>query len=196
MIILVCTFCETDMDNIKKVSPTVFSETSLGIILDVRTSIEHAEKCLDRAHHHIPLQELNPEHFMNEKGFTKDTPIYLLCRTGKRSTLAAEKFIEQGFTKIYVIEGGLLACEAAGHKIKQSTLNMSVISLERQVRIAAGSMVILGSLFGLIFNPLFMLIPLFIGGGLVFSGITNCCGLGSLLIKAPWNRDVKSDCNP
>ena len=56
-------------------------------------------------------------------------------------------------------------------------------SLERQVRIAAGSLVFLGTLCGVVIHPAFLAVPLFVGGGLVFAGLTGFCGLGELLKK-------------
>ena len=63
-------------------------------------------------------------------------------------------------------------------------------SLERQVRIAAGSLVFLGTLCGVVIHPAFLAVPLFVGGGLVFAGLTGFCGLGELLKKLPWNVRV------
>jgi hypothetical protein len=63
-----------------------------------------------------------------------------------------------------------------------------VISLERQVRIAAGLLVLLGELLGWHVHAVFHAIPVFVGAGLVFAGITDWCGMGLLLARMPWNR--------
>ena len=68
------------------------------------------------------------------------------------------------------------------------------ISLERQVRIAAGAIAALGALLGLMLNPLFSIIPLFVGGGLVFAGVTDRCGMALVLTKAPWNKINQGTC--
>ncbi|NBX65510.1 MAG: rhodanese-like domain-containing protein [Proteobacteria bacterium] len=86
-----------------------------GIILDVRTVAEHEEKRLAAPHAHVPLDTLNPEDIMLKHGLDSGAPVYLLCKGGKRATQAAEKFQASGFTNLTVIEGGLIACEAAGH---------------------------------------------------------------------------------
>ena len=62
-----------------------------------------------------------------------------------------------------------------------------VISLERQVRIAAGSFVLTGVLLAIFVHPYFIAIPAFVGTGLIFAGITDWCGMGLLLAKLPWN---------
>jgi predicted branched-subunit amino acid permease len=68
------------------------------------------------------------------------------------------------------------------------SLGKKSISIERQVRIAAGGLVLLGVIFGLLINHVFLLLSGFIGAGLIFAGITDWCGMGLLLARAPWNR--------
>ncbi len=167
-----------------------------GIIVDVRTLMEHGEKHLAFGHAHAPLDELNPTDFMMRRGLDKDSGVYLLCRSGKRATQAAEKFIAEGYRNVHVIEGGIIACENSGHEVQGHAANKDVlpaqakgpISLERQVRIAAGTIAASGALLGLMINPLFGLIPLFVGGGLIFAGVTDRCGMALILTKAPWNK--------
>jgi len=43
-------------------------------------------------------------------------------------------------------------------------------------------------------NKLFAIIPLAVGCGLLFAGLTGICGLALLLAKMPWNKS--SFCNP
>jgi rhodanese-related sulfurtransferase len=163
-----------------------------GIILDVRTKMEHAEKCMSLQHVNVPLDELQPDTLMNAHGLNKDSSVYILCRSGKRAAMAAEKFAKAGYHNVSVVEGGIEACEGCGHPIEGSALLgikiTGPISLERQVRIAAGLFTAIGAALGLFIDPLFSLIPLFVGSGLVFAGITDRCGMALILTKAPWNR--------
>jgi predicted branched-subunit amino acid permease len=64
----------------------------------------------------------------------------------------------------------------------------SAISIERQVRIGAGSLVLIGVILGFLIHPAFFGLTAFIGAGLVFAGVTDWCGMGLLLARAPWNR--------
>jgi hypothetical protein len=64
----------------------------------------------------------------------------------------------------------------------------ATISLERQVRIAAGSIVLIGTLMGAFVHPAFLGLSAFVGAGLVFAGITDTCGMGMLLARMPWNQ--------
>jgi len=175
-------------------------DPNASIILDVRTGMEHAEKRLTFGHAHMPLDELKPADFMMRHGLDKDSGVYILCRSGKRAAQAAEKFVAEGYRNIHVIEGGIIACEECGQKVEGHAVNMNAapaqakgpISLERQVRIAAGAIAATGALLGLVINPLFSIIPLFVGCGLIFAGVTDRCGMALVLTKAPWN---KMSCN-
>ncbi|MCS5707652.1 rhodanese-like domain-containing protein [Candidatus Berkiella cookevillensis] len=171
-----------------------------GIILDVRTKMEHAEKHIGFSHAHVPLDELKPTELMVHHGLAKNAEVYILCRSGKRASQAAEKFIAEGYCNVKVIEGGITACEMCGHDIKGYGTQISTtqtklkkpISLERQVRIAAGLFVTLGAALALFISPLFSIIPLFVGCGLIFAGITDRCGMALILTKAPWNKTKDS----
>lgn len=173
-----------------------------GIILDVRTGMEHAEKRLTFAHAHVPLDELRPTDFMMRHGLDKDSDVYIVCRSGKRAAQAAEKFVAEGYRKVHVVEGGIVACENCGYPVhgtgtKSAAGNSGAkgsFSLERQVRIAAGAFAATGSLLGLMVHPLFTIIPLFVGGGLIFAGITDRCGMALILTKAPWNKMNPTSC--
>jgi hypothetical protein len=60
----------------------------------------------------------------------------------------------------------------------------------RQVQIAAGSMIVLGVVLGMLVAPGFYLLSGFVGAGLVFAGVTGTCGLASVLRLMPWNRET------
>lgn len=184
--------------------------TQGGLLLDVRTDMEHAEKHLSLPHAHVPLDQLKPSDVMQRHGFTHDDPVYLLCRAGKRAEQAAQKFIAEGYRNIHVITGGIVACEECGQPVKGSNAPVKEesgasacsaspkmvaggkITLERQVRIAAGGMAAVGALLALCVSPAFALIPLAVGGGLVFAGVTDRCGLALMLTKAPWNKTCQT----
>jgi rhodanese-related sulfurtransferase len=152
-------------------------------VLDVRTPVEFAEVHVPQARN-VPLDQLQP----GAVQVPKDQPVYLLCRSGQRATKAAEQLAKQGFANPIVVEGGTLAWIAANLPVTRSAVK--VISLERQVRIAAGSLVLIGVLLGWFVHRGFYGLAAFVGAGLVFAGITDFCGMGLLLAKLPWNRRV------
>ena len=110
-----------------------------ALILDVRTPVEFAEVHAVRAVN-VPLDRLNVESLAQVGGVALTQPVYLLCRGGQRATTAAEKLRSLGYTHPVVIVGGTLAWIAAGLPVVRGASR--VISLERQVRIAAGALVL------------------------------------------------------
>jgi hypothetical protein len=61
------------------------------------------------------------------------------------------------------------------------------MSLERQVRIFAGSLVVIGTLLSWFVHSAFSVIPALIGCALVYAGITNNCFAAMMLAKLPYN---------
>jgi rhodanese-related sulfurtransferase len=156
-------------------------------LLDVRTPVEFAEVHVAQARN-VPLDELQPKALFGSGALPQDQPVYLLCRSGARARKAAEKFAQDGFGQTVVVEGGTLGWIEAGLPAERGAAK--VISLERQVRIAAGSLVLAGAVLGCLVHPGFYGLSAFVGAGLVFAGITDFCGMGLLLAKMPWNKRV------
>ncbi|MFG1432014.1 rhodanese-like domain-containing protein [Xanthobacter sp. V2C-8] len=154
-------------------------------LIDVRTPAEYGEVHIPEARS-APLDALNPQALERAGQVERDKPLYLICRTQNRSKAAATAFEKAGFTNVLVVEGGTSAWDAAGYPVARGA--RKVISLERQVRIAAGTLVVLGVLLAWLVQPLFILLSAFVGAGLVFAGVTDTCGLGLLLTRAPWNQ--------
>lgn len=155
------------------------------ILIDVRTPVEFAEVRVPQAQNH-PLDRFHAGELLDTGTLTLGRPAYLLCRSGQRATKAAEKLIAEGFNDAVVVEGGTLAWIEAGLLVERG--KAKVISLERQVRIAAGAIVLTGVLLAHFVNPAFIWLSGFVGAGLVFAGISDWCGMGLLLAKAPWNQ--------
>lgn len=87
------------------------------------------------------------------------------------------------------VEGGTQAWNQAGLPVVRGK---KAISLERQVRIAAGLLVVTGSVLGCFVSPHWIGLSAFVGAGLTFAGITDTCGMGMLLARMPWNQVAKS----
>lgn len=156
------------------------------VLIDVRTPAEYAEVHIPQAVSR-PLQGLDPAALAAAGIVRKDQRVHVICRTQNRSKLAAEALEAAGFQDVVVVEGGTSEWEAAGYPVVRGS-GRAVISLERQVRIGAGSLVVLGVLLSWLVAPAFILLSGFVGAGLVFAGITDFCGMGLLLARAPWNR--------
>jgi len=107
--------------------------------------------------------------------------VLTLCRSGKRATEAAQTLTDAGVVKAFVVKGGIEEWKAAGLATQKA--EGGPISIERQVRIGAGALVLLGLLV-----PRLRAVSWFVPCGLIFAGITDFCGMGQALAKAPWNQ--------
>lgn len=154
-------------------------------LIDVRTPVEYREVHSPYARN-VPLDSI--DELVRAKGTDGglgSEPIYLICRSGNRSSKACEKLISSGLTNVISVEGGMQAWDAAGLPVERGK---KAISLERQVRIAAGLLVLIGAILALTVHPYWAGLSAFVGAGLVFAGITDTCGMAMVLAKMPWNR--------
>jgi rhodanese-related sulfurtransferase len=163
------------------------SNRSLRVI-DVRTPAEYREVHLPIARNE-PLERFDPTAIQLAYGTTPSEPIYVVCRSGSRGAQACAKLDAAGVQHAVNVEGGTLACIDAGADVVRGK---KAISLERQVRIVAGSLTLIGAILGYFVHPLAIGLSAFIGAGLLFAGLTDTCGMGMLLAKMPWNQ-VRTD---
>jgi len=176
---------------IQEITPEELSEVSTKStidLIDVRTSAEFEEVHSTLAVS-LPLDQLTAERVQSMR--RSQGPLYLICRSGGRGKQGCEKLIAAGLTDVVNVTGGTQGWERAGLPVARGR---PMMSLERQVRIAAGSLVLIGTLLGLFVDPLFLVLSGFIGAGLVFAGITDTCGMGMMLAKMPWNQRRPSHC--
>ena len=147
------------------------------LVVDVRLPAEyravHLEPSLS-----VPLDELA----RRRAELPRERELVLVCRTGARARLAAA---ELGEYRTRVLDGGLVAWQQAGRAVVEGTAH---VSLERQVRIAAGALACAGGVLAVTVSPWFGLLPAFVGGGLVYAGVTDRCGMAMLLGRLPYNR--------
>lgn len=174
--------------SVTSISPAKFAELCRQgrkiELIDVRTPVEFREVHLDIARN-VPLDQLDPTALMRSRNETADEPLYVVCKSGGRGQQACEKFIKAGFTNVVNVEGGTLACVDAGLPVSRG---QKAMSLERQVRIAAGSLVLTGAVLAWFVHPAFVGLSGFVGAGLIFAGITDTCGMGMVLARMPWNQ--------
>jgi rhodanese-related sulfurtransferase len=153
-------------------------------LIDVRTPAEFGEAHVPFAEN-WPLESFDPAAVVRSRDGEANTPIYVICQKGGRAATACTKLTAAGIEQAVNVEGGTSAWEQAGLPV---TRGKRTISLERQVRIAAGSLVVIGSLLGYFVHPYFMGLAAFVGAGLMFAGITDTCGMGMVLARMPWNQ--------
>ena len=157
-------------------------------LIDVRAPFEYQEVHAEFAKN-VPLDQLDPEQVAANRNGSSGQPLYVICQGGNRSAKACEKFIAAGHQEVVNVQGGTKAWEAAGLPVKRGK---KVMSLERQVRIAAGFLILVGAVLGFQVHQGFYGICAFVGAGLMFAGITDTCAMGMMIAKMPWNKVAKS----
>ncbi len=152
-------------------------------LIDVRTPVEFREIHADFARN-LPLDSLEPAAVVQARQGAAGSPLYFICRSGGRAKQACEKLTAAGCANVVSVEGGTSAWAEAGLPVVRGK---KAVSLERQVRIAAGSLVVLGAALSW-FHPAFVGLSALVGAGLILAGVTDTCGMGMLLARMPWNR--------
>ncbi len=84
-----------------------------GILIDVREREEYV-------HGHVAGAELVPLRNIIEDAeqLPRDKPIFLMCRSGRRSTRAMHWLIGLGFSDVVNLKGGLLSWKAMGRPLE------------------------------------------------------------------------------
>lgn len=150
-------------------------------LIDVREHPEFANERVSGAKL-IPLGEIENRHLEIDHNHT----VYVICRSGRRSSEAQAKLHALGFKNVVNVKGGMNAWKAENLPIERD--ENAVWDLERQVRFTAGLFVFSGVLLSFLVHPYFILLSGFVGAGLMFAAITNTCAMGMILAKMPWNR--------
>ncbi|HEU0299284.1 MAG TPA: rhodanese-like domain-containing protein [Longimicrobium sp.] len=156
-------------------------------LLDVRTPGEY-EAAHIRGAYNVPLDTLG-EHGDDIRAHVQ-TPVVLVCQSGSRARRAEEALALAGMPNLHVLEGGVNGWAAAGYPMQRGAERLS---LERQVRIAAGALAAAGGILALAVSPLFGVLAAFVGSGLVFAGVTDTCAMAMLLSRLPYNRPATCD---
>jgi len=150
-------------------------------LIDVRSALEYSQEHIDGSVN-IPIDMLASR--AAELGLSEDGYI-VLCRTGTRSPMAADMLSQAGAHAVKILDGGITRWSRDRLPV---TKGEGGISLERQVRVIAGSLVLAGITLALFVDMRFIAISLFVGCGLVFAGLTDSCLMGMLLMKLPYNK--------
>jgi rhodanese-related sulfurtransferase len=155
-------------------------------VLDVRTPAEFETAHIPGSYN-VPL-DLLKEHRAELRNHLDEDDV-LVCRSGARATQAEQTLAQTGLPNLTVLTGGILAWQQAGAPVNQGKPRWD---LERQVRLVAGSIVLV-SILASVVVPAAKLVAAFIGAGLTFAAVTNTCAMGMLLGKLPYNRGVSCE---
>jgi rhodanese-related sulfurtransferase len=173
---------------VRTISPIELDELVKGgqavELIDVGAPAEFCEMNADSARN-VPLESLDPQAVIRSRNGSAEEPLYVMCRTGNRGRHVAERFQRAGLENVFNVEGGAQSWEDAGLCVIRGK---KTISLERQVRIAAGLLVVLGVIFGTLSHPYFLGLSAFVGAGLFHAGVTDTCAMAMALARIPWNQ--------
>lgn len=156
-------------------------------LLDVRTPGEFAAAHIPGSYN-VPLDLLR-EH-RDELCRHLDEEVVLICRSGVRAGQGEQSLAEAGLRNTRVLEGGIMAWEAAGAPLIRD--GRKRWDLERQVRLVAGTIVLMAVVGGVVL-PGLEWVAAFVGAGLTFAALTDTCAMGMLLAKLPYNRGASCD---
>lgn len=157
------------------------------VVVDVRSPGEYATAHI-RGSYNVPLDALSgvaPQ----LAGLDGET-VALVCRTGMRASQAETILRNAGVDSARVLAGGIEGWEAAGLPLERGH---GTWSIERQVRAIAGGLVVTGVVGSLTVNRRLLWLSGFVGGGLLFAGLTDTCMMANLLMRLPFNRANRAD---
>lgn len=156
-------------------------------LVDVRSATEFATAHLPGAIN-IPLEQIE----RRTADLEANAPVVLVCQSGTRARMARELLASSG-KDLIVLEGGTGAWLEAGYPAVRSTA--ARWALERQVRLVAGLLVAVGVLLAVTVSQWWLILPGFVGCGLVFAGCSGFCPMGEALARLPWNRPRRGGCS-
>ena len=154
-------------------------------VIDVREYPEFAAG-------HIEGSELVPLGTLDRasEAWSRTEPITLVCRSGKRAEQARQMLDAKGFATLTVLEGGMQAWMASGRSLTAASASQPW-SMERQVRVTAGSLVLAFMGLGLLTSKKLFIGAGLVGAGLVYAGVSDNCMMASILSRMPWNQQPK-----
>ena len=91
-----------------------FIEINNAILVDVRTQDEYNSGYIENS---LNIDYLSNDFSGNIEKLDKNIPIILYCRSGKRSSMSANKLSKLGFKEIYNLDGGILKWIEIGNSV-------------------------------------------------------------------------------
>jgi len=185
-------------------------------VVNVREAKAQFSRLLERAHRGetiilakggkpyarlVPLEKLDPQTVMQEQGRSGDRPLYFICQMGGRSGRACAMLMALGYKNVVNVEGGTDAWIAAGLPVESGDgpvpradtvcaipAGHSSISIERQIKITHGSLIVLSLALGAVVHHWWYALAAVVGAGQIATGLTDLCGTRAFLANMPWNR--------
>ena len=162
---------------------SLLKQDSQAKILDVRSALEFSQVHIEHSLN-IPIDIISAK--INELSQSRQNYL-VLCHTGNRAAMAADMLIQSGIHTVKVMEGGIIRWQKEKLPVIKGQGGMS---LERQVRLIAGSLVLLGIMMSWRLHWAFIFVSVFVSSGLIYAGLTDNCLMGMLLMKLPYNKKL------
>jgi rhodanese-related sulfurtransferase len=153
------------------------------ILIDVREPSEYSGEHIEGAKL-VPLSNFSADKIPQDS----EKQVILYCQSSNRSGQAAQKLLQAGFAEVTHLQGGLNNWKQQGLPTKVN--KNAPISIMRQVQIIAGSLILTGTILGAFVSPKWLFLSGFVGGGLLFAGVSNTCMMANLLAKLPYNQKM------
>jgi rhodanese-related sulfurtransferase len=153
-------------------------------VVDIREPDEFAREHIPGALS-VPLSTL-------EKGRLDVEPrgdVVFHCKSGMRTNANCDRLAAHVDGPAYILAGGLDAWKQTGGAV--STDAKAPLELNRQVQITIGVLMLAGVALTVFVAPAFVVIPAFLGAGLLMAGVTGWCGMAHLIAAMPWNRRLQ-----
>jgi rhodanese-related sulfurtransferase len=155
-------------------------------LLDVRSPAEFESVHIPGSFN-LPLDRLSE--CRHELGACVNRPVVLVCQSGQRAQEAEQTLQGCGLDCLHVLDGGLSSWEGVGLPVTRGKQRWS---MERQVRGVAGGLVLASLIASIKFRPL-ALLAAGVGGGLLFSAVTDTCLMAKVFSKLPYNQGSACD---
>lgn len=158
-------------------------------VVDVRTPGEYAAGHLPGAHN-VPLDRLE-QALPALKAAAERRDLLVVCASGARSATAAQRLSAQGVPAA-TLTGGTGAWQRLGHDLHRPAGARTPWAMDRQVRLAAGSL-ILTDLLAARGRRRARLLSAGVAAGLVLAAVTDTCGMAKILARLPYNQPRAAD---
>lgn len=158
-------------------------------LFDIRSADEYAHEHIEQASL-LLSSEIEKSEQLSQ--LSEHDVVIFHCQSGRCTAQNATMLsVAARPATVYLLEGGINGWKRQGFRVIKD--KKQPFPIMRQVQIAAGTLILVGTVFGYIFSSLFFLLPGFVGAGLLFAGISGFCGMATLLATMPWNQTEKTE---
>lgn len=162
-------------------------DQQIVVVIDVRETDEYRYEHIPNTIN-MPLSTFSPN---DAAQAARNSMLIIHCQSGIRTRNNQTLFAQIPVNDVLILEGGLNSWKQQRCVLVKN--KKASLPIMRQVQIIVGSLILFGMVLSLTVSPWFLIIPTFLGGGLIFAGVTGFCGLATILDRLPYNQN--NHCN-